>query len=697
MASEVKFKSLRPASSPRAPASQPDASGAARIPGHPTDDIYSPNVSEYRRVLDGALDFVTGPYSQRARRAEREGRPAGSRPRHGEVMEELRRGKRLQALAARLQERLAEVAATHGPAMPRPAPGLAHLAPIHANWIAHLEPGEQVLLRNPSTGSPASHVLELQQNVEHAVSFALHASMAADGTIDRTALSDRLGPVGLELLEAAEAAWAARSPAAQHWMSGHRSPYEPDDRPITHSELEELERKDPERFRALMEAAPIPRALPVLDEVTRFADQPLDRFNVVMIQHALGSLVPFTRALIAPGARPEDVRLVPIPYSTSPIVRRAVEDLGVKIDDHAQRLGVSPKDVERTMEQDVFHALRAAMKRSRENGKELLVVDDGGMVVRLLTGRAKYLDEGAIGLSEYRQFLLENRNVPVRVVEQTTRGITEALKAGRLPPNVTLVDMARSRAKDQEGPFIGKVVFRSLAKGMDDLGKGPLSGKTVAVLGYGVIGAAVAQSLREAGNRVVVYDPSPEARERAAAAGLEIADELPAALRDKDLVVGCSGHTSVTHQDFFSMRSGTVLASTSSKSMEFFTEHLSGRMSANLYPTYESGQHGEAPVTTYGTSFSHHRTHQVVEWDPKNRFNQVVYYLMNNGCPVNFDGEVNCVDPEDIQLTEAIKFEAVQQAAKSPVGLGLVALDEDRQDRILAAMDRHRPGWRKKG
>ena len=113
-------------------------------------------------------------------------------------------------------------------------------------------------------------------------------------------------------------------------------------------------------------------------------------------------------------------------------------------------------------------------------------------------------------------------------------------------------------------------------------------------------------------------------------------------------------------------------------------------MSPNMYPLRGHG-HGEAPVTRYGRAFQHH---QVVEWNPDDEFSQAVYYLVNNGCPATFTGNVNCVPPEDIQLTEAIKLEAVMQAVREPYGGGIVALEEDRQERVLDAMDTYRPGWR---
>lgn len=281
-----------------------------------------------------------------------------------------------------------------------------------------------------------------------------------------------------------------------------------------------------------------------------------------------------------------------------------------------------------------------------------------------------------------------SRRLPIRVVEQTTRGITEALSVGSLPPNITLVDMARSRAKGFEGPMVGKDAHVVLDRAMRDIGKGGIADKDIAIIGFGVIGGNVARALREAGARVTVFDADVQTRARAEAEGFRVVDELRSVLRDQDLVVGCTGHRSVQREDFYVMRSGTALASLSSKAMELFTDHLEGWMSPTMYP---AEGHGEAPVATYGRAFQHH---QIVDNNPKDAFGQTVYYLLNNGCPVTFTGHVNAVPPEDIQLTEAIKLEAVLQASTSDVGLGIVPLEDARQERTLSSMDRFRPGWR---
>jgi predicted dinucleotide-utilizing enzyme len=661
----------------------------ARIPPkQSTEVVYSPTVERFAELSEKALDVVDGPYGQRARRKERAGR--GEKATYKQVMSEVQRDG-LAVLVPAIKERLKAAHEELGVVMSGP-PALQHLSPVRHDAVLKLEPWEQKMLTN-GAGRFCGSWFEVDSYVHNALSMAMHRSMKDDATIDPSKLRAELGDAAVDVLERATQAFGDRDVAQQHWQSGEISPYEPDDRPVTKSDLLSLRFKDRALHDALIEAAPIPEALPVLDVSANADDVRLDDYHVVMVQHALGSIVPFTDKLVQKGVRPDDIEFVTVPYSTNAIVEKKLEDKGLNVHNSCPDTAIAPRDVETVMERDVFRALQQATKKAEASGKKLLVIDDGGIVVRLMAGRAKTLGKpkpGDIGLPAdgYREWVMKHRDMPVQVVEQTTRGITEAKKVGSLPAGVTLVDMARSRAKAFEGPMVGRDAHVVLDKALRDMGRGGLDGKEIVVIGYGVIGSAVAKSMREAGAKVVVADIGDEARERAEADGFVTFDQPAEALEGKDMVVGCSGHRSVRHEDFFKLKRGAVLASLSSKAMELFTDHLEGRMSPNMYPLQG---HGEAPVSKYGRAFQHH---QVVENNPNDKFSQAVYYLVNNGCPATFTGKVNCVPPEDIQLTEAIKLEAVMQAVRAPYGEGLVALEEDRQDRVLDAMDTYREGWR---
>lgn len=660
----------------------------AEPPAKSGDQVgYSPAAGKFQALCDKALDLVEGPYSQRARRKAR-GETMGGAASYREVMSEIDRGAG-DKLAKHLMARIVAAHQARG-TMTAGSPGLQHLRTVDREALRTLEPWEQKLLTNGAGNLPAVW-LDLDSAIHNGLSLCFHRAMNANGTIDAAKVAAELSPAAVDVLHGAEQQFAARDPVLQHWAR-ERSAYEPDDRPVTKRDLQTLERQDRRLYQALLDAAPIPTSLPVLNASVAGDATRLDDCAVVMVQHALGSIVPFTQALMQKGVRPGDMEFVPVPYSTNAIVEQRLERQGLRVHDSCPDGVLAPRDVEKVMERDVLMALHSALQKSRVSRKKLVVIDDGGIVVRLLSGRAKTLGKDPLSRdpldSLYHDVVEAYRTIPLRVVEQTTRGITEALSVGKLPPNITLVDMARSQAKAFEGPMVGKDAHLVLDRGMRDVGKGGIAGKHVALVGFGVIGGNVARALRDAGAIVTIYDADEETRARAQAEGFRVTDTLRAALAEQDLVVGASGHRSVQREDFYAMRRGTVLASLSSKAMELFTDHIDAWMSATMYPAQG---HGEAPVARYGRAFQHH---QIVDNDPKNAFGQTVYYLLNNGCPVTFTGHVNAVPPEDIQLTEAIKLESVLQAATSEIGLGIVALEDARQQRTLESMDRYRPGWR---
>jgi 3-hydroxyisobutyrate dehydrogenase len=61
----------------------------------------------------------------------------------------------------------------------------------------------------------------------------------------------------------------------------------------------------------------------------------------------------------------------------------------------------------------------------------------------------------------------------------------------------------------------------------------------LALIGTGRMGTPIAARLRAAGHRLVVYDAAPEARERLAAEGFEVAEDAPAAARGAEAVLLC--------------------------------------------------------------------------------------------------------------------------------------------------------------
>jgi S-adenosylhomocysteine hydrolase len=403
----------------------------------------------------------------------------------------------------------------------------------------------------------------------------------------------------------------------------------------------------------------VPARLPLVDALVgeHVDGAPLLGVTAVLIQHQLGSIVPMVQALLALGLDPRRTFFVDIPYTTNDEVREALEQLGLP----ASNFTPSAYDLEQPY---------AAYQRRRvqdlavdvlgELGPDdpLLVLDDGAYFVEAASCHARRFGD-------------------LRVVEQTTRGLIK-LRAdaamAQYVASISLVDVAGSAPKAHwEGPWIGEAVCRALHRSLGNEFEID-SDERALVTGYGVIGTAVAESLSEelgvAPARIHVLDPSPDAKRRAVGRGFVPWDRSSAEPMRFKLVVGCSGETSFGIGDRVFLEDGAVLASASSGSAECSREQF-----VELADTHPSDDIAVLDRETLATRSIH---------DPidVHLVDRTVRFL-NGGFPVNFDGRVNCVAPERIQVTRALMIGAALQAVETHER-GVVPLS----DEVCAWVDR---------
>jgi hypothetical protein len=176
------------------------------------------------------------------------------------------------------------------------------------------------------------------------------------------------------------------------------------------------------------------------------------------------------------------------------------------------------------------------------------------------------------------------------------------------------------------------------------------------VLGYGAIGAAVAAALSESvgvpQSSIYVCDPDPVARERAKEAGFVPWSRTSGEYTRFSLVVGCSGTSSFGVGDWVHLEDGAVLASASSGSAE-----LSRELFIEMADLHDEDDVSIVHRETLATRPIHSEI-AIKLVDRRVRFR-------NGGFPINFDGGVNCVPPEQIQLTRALMVEAAIQAQET--------------------------------
>lgn len=282
-------------------------------------------------------------------------------------------------------------------------------------------------------------------------------------------------------------------------------------------------------------------SLPVLDNAIKNWSCP--ELSLVLVTHLLDTSVPFLRAL-ASAMSVEAV--IAVPYSMRPSAYRELA-------------GELPIHTPATLEEIGPLATRITREVLEHTGRPVVLQEVGGYC-------ATTLDE----VAKHPRFL--------GVVEDTHQG--QWRYEAQQPLDYPVFTIADSPLKDLENRQVG----RSIAYSADHLLRthffrhaGEIS---VAVLGYGGIGSALAATLRSLGSRVAVYDNDHIKMSRAIVDGHAVMprDEL---LGWADVVLGVSGHRSFTLEDLDKVRDGAILASGSSKKVEFDVDGIHAHCALN--------------------------------------------------------------------------------------------------------------------
>ncbi|MEQ1515905.1 MAG: NAD(P)-dependent oxidoreductase [Usitatibacteraceae bacterium] len=271
--------------------------------------------------------------------------------------------------------------------------------------------------------------------------------------------------------------------------------------------------------------------LPALQELAKTVTDP-GRVRSVLITHVLRTAVAYADIINA--VYPVSA-IIAISYSADPEAVRRLREKGYNVIVPATVSEMFP-----ACEQAVVEALEAS-------DQPLLVQEVGGYL-------AKYSER----LGKYAHFL--------GVVEDTNNGhwAYERTK----PHSKPVLSMARSPLKDVEDTIIGDAVLFSIERVVRENFGSVLQGSRSAVIGFGKIGTSTAVALRGRESVVSIYDINPAKNMRARVEGFFPAP-LKSVLAEADLVVGCTGQTSVRLVDMEHIKDGCVLASASSKDYEF--------------------------------------------------------------------------------------------------------------------------------
>lgn len=220
------------------------------------------------------------------------------------------------------------------------------------------------------------------------------------------------------------------------------------------------------------------------------------------------------------------------------------------------------------------------------------------------------IDEGGVlhaGVAEL--------GVNVVGVEQTSNGVLESW-------TYPVVLVCRSAAKLL---FESQIIAIGITRKLKQLGL--LGGnRHFLVLGMGALGSALKERLGSIGELVVGYDLSINNRANAR--------DRTSLLSQADVILGCSGSKSIHVEDLSNLKEGCILASCSSKQVEF--QSLLSLVSAkHLFADRKlEGPNGNV-------------------------------FVLNGGFPINFDRKIEWERPEEIWLTRQLMLAGVRQALQS--------------------------------
>jgi adenosylhomocysteinase len=287
-------------------------------------------------------------------------------------------------------------------------------------------------------------------------------------------------------------------------------------------------------FRAGLIGAGVPRfgaELPAMASL--LGTVPIEhKHRAVLITHVLDTAVDYVEAVhsVFPVAR-----IVAIPYSASPAAVQSLRSKGFQV-----IVPASIADTFTDSEREVTDALQ-------QSEKPLLVQEVGG-----------YLAKASARLAEYPHFL--------GVVEDTNNGHWLYESTG--PHPIPVLSMAQSPLKAVEDSIIGDAVVFSIERILREDFAATCQGLRAAVIGFGKIGRSSAVALKGREAVVSIYDINPSKD-----MGAKVEGYFPKPLHDllpeSELVVGCTGQTSIRLVDMPFIKGGAILASASSKAVEF--------------------------------------------------------------------------------------------------------------------------------
>ena len=208
-------------------------------------------------------------------------------------------------------------------------------------------------------------------------------------------------------------------------------------------------------------------------------------------------------------------------FSTQDHAAAAIAAAGISV--YAWK-GLSEADFDWCIEQTLFFG---------EDRKPLnMILDDGGDLTNMVFDRYPELVAGIKGLSE-----------------ETTTGVHrlyERMKNGTLPIPAININDSVTKSKFDNKYGCRESLVDAIRRATDVM----MAGKVGVVCGYGDVGKGSADSLRNAGVRVIVTEIDPICALQAAMEGFEV-KKLSTAIAEADIVVTATGNCNIVREQHF--------------------------------------------------------------------------------------------------------------------------------------------------
>lgn len=364
---------------------------------------------------------------------------------------------------------------------------------------------------------------------------------------------------------------------------------------------------------------PIPQ-LPVLDKLVDLAQNRalpnLDRTVIIGVQHLLETTATLFQSLIKLGIKPENMFFAGKCYSTSPVIAKTIEDMGINlIHGSIPKYPGAYQAVNKEDVKNLWQQFKEASKK-REIDR-VIILDDGGRCIEEMPRTLPFYYYSAC-------------------IEQTRGGLYSSSIDRLASP---LIEVATSAVKRHiESPLIAEAI---LSKVKHILPKLNLNKDTVcAVVGNGAVGNEMVKYLSSLGQTVICYDEDPAVFKDISGYKPIRMQNLETLLANCTHVFGCTGRDITKGIDVFDIAAVD--------DMHFISCTSEDKEFASLLKRI-----AEENKRMYFEPLS-----DITCWSN----NQSKITIYKSGFPVNFDRKPWNVPARDIEITQGLLLSACLQA-----------------------------------